>query len=88
MSGTTLGAPVGGPALSSREVSFAPLLGSEGGSIGLPEKFSGTSSWSTSNSSSSYSLEEITCDTCCRNKRESLPHKAGFKSYQAGSPME
>ena len=52
MSGTTLGAPVGGPALSNREVSFAiPLLASEGGSLGLSERFSGTSSsWSPSKS--------------------------------------
>ena len=51
--GTTFGASVGGQIISNREVSFAPLPASEGGSLGLPERFSVTSSsWSPSNSSS------------------------------------
>ena len=29
-----------------------------------------------------------TCDACNRNKKISLPHRAPYKVYQAGSPME
>ena len=29
-----------------------------------------------------------TCDACNRNKKSSLPNRAPYKVYQAGSPME
>ena len=28
------------------------------------------------------------CDACNRNKKSSFPHRAPYKVYQAGSPME
>ena len=53
MSGTSLDAPVGGSALSAREVSFAPMHAGKGSSLGLPERLSGTlSSWFPSKCSS------------------------------------
>ena len=49
VSGTSLDAPVGGSALSAREVSFPPMHAGKGSSLGLPERLSGTlSSWFTS----------------------------------------
>ena len=50
---TSLGAPVGRSVLSTREVSFPPMLAGEGNSLDLPERLSGTlSSCSLRNSSS------------------------------------